>query len=321
MDHDDKTILEVKGLKVQYGSFVAVKDASFGMRRGACGLLGRNGAGKSSIIRAILGLVPPKEGSVEVLGLDARRDGLLVRDRIGYMPEKEALFPGLNGVDAVSFAGRLSGLPPLAAKQRAHEVLFLVGLAEERYRPVSGYSAGMKQRIKLAQALIHDPDLLFLDEPTNGLDPEGRTEILSLLRNLVEKKNKSLLLCSHILPDVEGLCEDVILLDEGKVLRQGAIHDMLSSLGSLYRLRTFGGDELGQRLETEGLIQERKEDGELIVKLPPGKEVSYIFGLASQLGAQIRLLEAEKRSLLDIFLEAVQGPRQKPAREGAYGAH
>ena len=321
MDHEDKTILKVEGLKVQYGSFVAVKGASFGMRRGACGLLGRNGAGKSSIIRAILGLVPPKEGSVQVLGLDARREGILVRDRIGYMPEKEAIFPGLSGVEAVSFAGRLSGLPPLAAKQRAHEVLFLVGLAEERYRPVSGYSAGMKQRIKLAQALIHDPDLLFLDEPTNGLDPEGRTEILGLLRNLVEKKKKSLLLCSHILPDVEGLCEDVILLDEGTVLRQGAIHDMLSSLGSLYRIRTFEGKNFDQRLETEGLVQERKEDGELLVKLPPGREVSYLFGLASQLGAQIRLLEPEKKSLLDIFLEAVQGTTQNTSRGEVHGAH
>jgi ABC-2 type transport system ATP-binding protein len=321
LDHEQNTILDVTGLKVQYGSFVAVKGANFCMKRGACGLLGRNGAGKSSIIRAILGLVPPKEGGVKVLGLDARRQGLLVRDKIGYMPEKEAIFPGLSGVEAVSFAGRLSGLPPLAAKQRAHEVLFLVGLAEERYRPVGGYSAGMKQRIKLAQALIHDPDLLFLDEPTNGLDPEGRTEILGLLRNLVEKKGKSLLLCSHILPDVEGLCENVILLDEGQVLRQGAIHEMLSSLGSLYRLRYVGGEGLDQQLENQGLIQERQKDGELLIKLPPKQKVSYLFSMASQLGAQIRLLEPEKRSLLDIFLEAVQKSGQLPKKEEVHGAH
>ncbi len=317
----DRTILEVNGLKVQYGSIVAVDQATFSMAPGACGLLGRNGAGKSSIIRAILGLVPPREGSVQVLGLDARQEGPLVRDRIGYMPEKEALFPGLTGVEAVSFAGRLSGLPPLAAKQRAHEGLFLVGLAEERYRPVGGYSAGMKQRTKLAQALIHDPDLLFLDEPTNGLDPEGRTEILGLLRNLVEKKGKSLLLCSHILPDVEGLCDNVILLDEGKVLRQGAIHDMLSSLGRLFRLRYVGGEDFVGKLQTQGLLQEQGEDGELLVRLPPEQKVSDLFGLASQLNAQIRLLEPEKKSLLDIFLEAVQGPRLEPTEGGSHGPH
>jgi len=319
LEHEDKTILKVSGLKVQYGSFVAVKGASFNMRQGACGLLGRNGAGKSSIIRTILGLVPPKEGSVQVLGLDAKKDGILVRDRIGYMPEKEAIFPGLSGVDAVSYAGRLSGLPPLAAKQRAHEVLFLVGLSEERYRPVKGYSAGMKQRIKLAQALIHDPDLLFLDEPTNGLDPEGRTEILNLLRNLVQKNGKSLLLCSHILPDVEGLCEEVILMDEGCVLRQGAIHDMLSSLGSLYRLRFYGEDPFEEWLKDQSMIQRKEETGELLIQLPPEQRVSDLFAQASQCNAQIRLLEPEKKSLLDIFLEAVQS--KEPLKEKIRGAH
>ncbi|MDP6423368.1 MAG: ABC transporter ATP-binding protein [Planctomycetota bacterium] len=295
---------------VRYGSHVAVHSATFSMPRGACGLLGKNGAGKSSILKAVLGLIRPAGGTGSVLGLEVRSQGAEVRDRIGYMPEKETSLPGLSGLDMVILAGGLSGLPAAVAKQRAHEVLWLVGLEESRYRKVEGYSLGMKQRVKLATALVHDPELLFLDEPTNGLDPKGRQEILELLGDLVQKKGKSLILSSHILPDVEEICDHVVLLDEGRVIGQGPLAELTKEAGRYYTLRVQGDTvACHAALDAAGLLREVPEQaGTFRVYLAADQQPDVVFHLVQQCASQVRLLEPQRRTLSEAFLDAVAHP-------------
>ena len=184
---------------------------------GAVGLLGPNGAGKSTLLKSLLGFIVPDKGSMKVLDMDVATSPLEIRARIGYMPESDSHIPGMNAVSFVAYCGQLSGLPAADAMQRAHEVLYYVGLGEARYRNIETYSTGMKQRIKLAQAIVHDPDLLFLDEPTNGMDPKGRDEMLELIHDLAHNKNVNLILSSHLLPDVEFTCDHVVVMDKGTV--------------------------------------------------------------------------------------------------------
>src|SRR6187455_1126635 len=191
-------VVELQRVTVRYGARTALRDVSAVFPAGAVGLLGPNGAGKSTMLRALLGFVPPTEGELTVLGLDVAKSPLAIRARIGYMPETDGHIPGMNAVSFVAFCGELSGLPRADAMQRAHEVLYYVGLGEARYRTIDQYSTGMKQRIKLAQALVHDPDLLLLDEPTNGMDPKGRDEMLALIRDVADRM--SVILSSHVLP-------------------------------------------------------------------------------------------------------------------------
>ncbi len=299
---------------VRYGRFTAVDRVSFSVPPGACGLLGKNGAGKSSVLKAVLGLLKPSSGRARVLGFDAQREGLRLRDHVGYMPEREASFPTLSGLESVILAARLSGLPGREGRQRAHEVLFLVGCGEERYRPVGGYSTGMKQRIKLAMALVHDPALLFLDEPTNGLDPGGRAEILALLRDLVDK-GKSLILSSHILSDVEGLCEHVVLIDAGRILAQEPLSTFTATAGSALRVGVHGDLLRFQARLTElDLLEKDLGKGQFLVR--DDGEPGSLFGVAMSCGVQIRFLEKDRRSLTDVFLSTVG---KHPSTEGGQG--
>src|SRR5205085_12016340 len=199
-------VVALDDVTVAYGANRALRDVSSSFASGAVGLLGPNGAGKSTMIKALLGFLVPERGRMRVLGLDVADAPLDIRARVGYMPESDAHIPGMNAVSFVAYCGELAGLPAVDAMPRAHEVLHYVGLGEARYRNIDTYSTGMKQRIKLAQALVHDPDLLFLDEPTNGMDPKGREEILELIHDLAHNKNVSLILSSHLLPDVEFTC-------------------------------------------------------------------------------------------------------------------
>ncbi|HMQ23138.1 MAG TPA: ABC transporter ATP-binding protein [Planctomycetota bacterium] len=311
-------IVVLEDFTVRYGKFTAVDRASFKMPHGACGLLGQNGAGKSSILKAVLGLVRPAGGSARVAGFDAVRDGLALRDHVGYMPEKEAFLPGLSGLDSVILAGRLSGLPKGVAKQRAHEVLWLVGLDEARYRDVAGYSLGMKQKVKLAMALVHDAQLLFLDEPTNGLDPEGRAEILALLRDVVRVKNKSLILSSHILADVEAICEHAVLIDHGRIVAQGSIDALTRGVARSYDVRAEGAvDAFERRLREAALLVDvvapvdghdvlASERASLQVQLAEGQGTEIVFELARSVGANIRRFEPKRRTMSDVFLETVR---------------
>ena len=192
------------------------------------------------MLKALLGFVVPDQGKMSVLGLDVATSPLEIRARIGYMPESDAHIPGMNAVSFVAYCGELAGLPAVDAMQRAHEVLYYVGLGEARYRNIETYSTGMKQRIKLAQALVHDPDLLFLDEPTNGMDPKGRDEMLELVHDLGHNKNVSLILSSHLLPDVEYTCDHVIVMDKGQVAAQGPIEELKGPAGRVFELRIKG---------------------------------------------------------------------------------
>src|SRR5215203_89666 len=230
-------VVELQHVTVRYGSRTALQDVSATFPSGAVGLLGPNGAGKSTMLRALLGFVPPTEGTMTVLGVDVAQSPLAVRSRIGYMPETDGHIPGMNAVSYVAFCGELAGLPRADAMQRAHEVLFYVGLGEARYRNVETYSTGMKQRIKLAQALVHDPDLLFLDEPTNGMDPKGREEMLTLIADIARNKGMNLILSSHLLPDVEYTCDHVVVLDKGAIATAGPIAGLKGSQGRLFELR------------------------------------------------------------------------------------
>src|SRR5471030_651924 len=230
-------VVTLEGVTVTYGKNRALRDVTSSFAAGAVGLLGPNGAGKSTMIKSLLGFIVPNEGRMRVLGIDVAGAPLEIRRRIGYMPETDAHIPGMNAVSFVSYCGELAGLPRVDAMQRAHEVLFYVGLGEARYRNVDTYSTGMKQRIKLAQALVHDPDLLLLDEPTNGMDPGGRDEMLELVRDLTRKKGVNVVVSSHLLPDVEYTCDHVIVMDKGRIATEGPIAALKQPRGRVYELR------------------------------------------------------------------------------------
>src|SRR5437762_3891703 len=251
------SVVTLEDVTVAYGANRALRDVTSSFAAGAVGLLGPNGAGKSTLLKAVLGLVVPSRGRMHVLGRDVAREPLAIRTRVGYMPESDAHIPGMNAVSFVAYCGELAGLPRVDAMQRAHEMLFYVGLGEARYRNVETYSTGMKQRIKLAQALVHDPDLLFLDEPTNGMDPKGRDEMLALVRDLAHNKGVNLILSSHLLPDVEFTCDAVVVMDKGRVAAQGPIASLKQARGRVFELRvkpTVGDlDSFLQRLRAAGL--------------------------------------------------------------------
>src|SRR5213592_1644079 len=230
-------VVTLETVTVMYGRNIALREVTSSFAAGAVGLLGPNGAGKSTMIKALLGFIVPTTGRMRVLGLDVAESPLDIRARVGYMTESDGHMPGMNAVTFVAYCGELAGLPRSDAMQRAHEVLYYVGLGEARYRNVETYSTGMKQRIKLAQALVHDPDLLFLDEPTNGMDPKGRDEMLELVRDIAHNKGLNLILSSHLLPDVEYACDHVVVLDKGTVAAQGPIAALKQPRGRVFELR------------------------------------------------------------------------------------
>jgi len=299
-------IVHLDGVTVIYGKNNALKEVSARFAPGAVGLLGPNGAGKSTMLKALLGFVKPGAGRMTVLGLNVAERPLEIRSRIGYMPETDAHIPGMNAVSFVAYCGELAGLPAVDAMQRAHEVLYYVGLGEARYRNVETYSTGMKQRIKLAQALVHDPDLLFLDEPTNGMDPKGRDEMLELIRDLGHNKNVNLILSSHLLPDVEFTCDHVIVMDKGQVVAQGPIEELKGPAGRVFELRIKG--DLPVFIETlreNGMECHSTDEDVMRVFVPAGRDQREIFALATQQGAQIRHLRPSIPTLEDVFAKAV----------------
>ena len=307
-------VVLLDGVTVIYGANRALKGVSAKFARGAVGLLGPNGAGKSTMLKALLGFITPKEGRMTVLGIDVAKDPLAIRARIGYMPESDAHIPGMNAVSFVAYCGQLAGLPPVDAMQRAHEVLYYVGLGEARYRNIETYSTGMKQRIKLAQALVHDPDLLFLDEPTNGMDPKGREEMLELIHDLGHNKNVNLILSSHLLPDVEYTCDHVVVMDKGQVAAYGPIDELKGPAGRVFELRIKGDLPMFlDVLRTAGMECHGTDEDVMRVFVPAGIEASgseqrAIFSLAAQHRVQVRHLRPSLPTLEDVFAKAVGEP-------------
>jgi len=305
-------LVKFQDLGVRYGALQALHGLTGGLARGATGLLGPNGAGKTSLLKVLLGFVTPDSGSLLAFGLDPRLEPLEVRRRIGYMPEGDCHLPGLSATSYVAFAGELSGLPRAEAVSRAHEVLYLVGLEEARYRPVDGYSTGMKQRAKLAQALVHDPELLLLDEPTNGLDPGARDEMLGLIAEIAGRGRTSVVLCSHLLPDVERVCERVIVLDQGRVATSGSIAELAGLRRVAYDVRVSvqqPGDANSYLTDLRDLGCEcvEREEG-FRVGLPDGRGPELLFEAARDCGVQVRYLRPATETLEDVFLRAVGRP-------------
>jgi ABC-2 type transport system ATP-binding protein len=219
-------VIETKGLVKRYGRFVALDRLNLSVEPGAIGLLGPNGAGKSTLLKCLLQLQPITGGVARLLGREVGREGRDIRTRIGYTPEQDCHIPGMVGCEYVTYCAQLCGLPFHAARQRAHEMLDFVGMGQERYRRVDTYSTGMRQRLKLAQAIVHDPEVVFLDEPTNGLDPRGQAQMLELIECLWKQHGITIILSSHLLHDVECVCQHIILLGQGKVLVQDSLTNL-----------------------------------------------------------------------------------------------
>jgi ABC-2 type transport system ATP-binding protein len=294
-----------------FGPVEALSSLSVELLPGTIGLVGPNGSGKTTLLRLLLGLLPPTSGTLSVLGHDPQRDPLSVREQVGYMPEHDCLMPDLSGVGFVAYMGRVSGLPREIAMSRAHEVLEFVGLKEQRYRKIREYSVGMRQRVKLAQAIVHDPPLCLLDEPTSGLDPEGREEMLGLVAALSRLGGRSFVLSTHLLPDTEGLVDQVLLLNAGKLLAGGPVERLLSNRNPETVIR-FRGDAPGfiEALSRRG-INSRTQDSELRVVLPSG-DSRPVFEAANETRTQVRYLGPAVRTIEDLFLSLVEESSGNP---------
>lgn len=306
-------IIDTQGLTKRYGQVVALESLDLAIGPGVTGLVGANGAGKSTLIKILLGLVGATEGTAQVLGHDIRAQGQAIRTVVGYMPEHDCLPPDVRAIDFVVHLGRMSGLPPTAARERAADVLRHVGLAEERYRLMGGYSTGMKQRAKLAQALVHDPQLVFLDEPTNGLDPAARDEMLELVSKIGREFGISVLVTSHLLGELERVSDHVVVLDGGRLLRSSATAEFTSDTGLLLVEVLGEGDAqhtMGERLAARGIPCRPR--GQLIEINAPGRADLHdlIRDTAVDVGVGLVRLTADHHRIEDVFRE--EAPHELP---------
>jgi ABC-2 type transport system ATP-binding protein len=293
------SVLEVSDLTHDYGEVVALRDLTLQVPEGVTGLVGANGAGKTTLLRLMLGLLHPTAGSMQVLGHDPQREPLAVRTKIGYMPEGDCLPKDQTAADFVAYTAQLAGIPPREARRRASETLFLVGLEEERFRFLGDFSTGMQQRVKLAQAIVHDPDLLLLDEPASGLDPEGRTQMLELIRRLAEFK-VNVILSSHVLTDIEQTCDWVVMLDAGDLLRSGPLEGF-EKLGTVIVEVLDHADQVAVMLRGRGF--EATVEGQRLV-VGPGDdalEEAIVAEAAAANAGLVRMIRGSA-SLEDLFL-------------------
>lgn len=297
----------LSGLTIRYGDRTAVADLTVEFPSGAVGLLGRNGAGKSSILKALLGLVRPAAGTMRIGDLPPGLSAAELQQHVGYMPERDAHVASCTGFEMVALLGRLGGLQRRDAWRRAHEVLYLVGLGEQRYRPVAGYSAGMRQKVKLAAALVHDPAILFLDEPTNGLDPSGRADMLVLVRQLTRELGKSVLLSTHILQDVEEVCTAAVVLEAGRVVARGSIAELTGGGPTQWLVAVdAGGPPLEPLLAGIASVVPTRT-GVSRVSLVEGGSAQQVFARLVAAGVVVRSFAPQRRSLEEVFLTAVRG--------------
>jgi len=279
----------------------------------AIGLLGPNGAGKSTLIQTLLGFHRPLSGSARILGFDCHRQAREVRSRIGYMPESDSFIANMTAVSFLRLMGELSGMPGEAALEKAHEVLFHVGLGEARYRTLGTYSLGMKQMAKLAQAIVHGPELVILDEPTNGLDPSARLRMLKLVREMKEDHGMSVVLCSHLLRDVEEVCDEVVIMKDGLIVHQSNLEEERRSNRRFAELEVSGDDSLlAERLGALGAEAVSEGGGRWRIVLPPGLDVAGLWQVTARLGLNVRKLTHRRDSLEEIFMKAVGHLQRTP---------
>ena len=301
------TIIELSHLAKRFGAIQALRDVNATITGNIIGLLGPNGAGKSTLLKCLLGLIP-FEGTASVLGLSAATDGPAIRDRVGYMPEQEALLGDMSAVELCTYAGQLSGLPRTEAMQRAHAALYYAGLEDKRYQPIEGYSTGMKQRVKLAQALVHDPELLFLDEPTNGLDPRSRDEMLDLIVDLPQRRGCAIILSTHLLPDVERVCDHAVIMHQASVKFVGTIDELRGARGDDTALTVdvkADAAKLAAALSEAGATCTVSSPIQLAVDLPAHATTELVFRRARDAGIQIRGIEVRRESVEAAFLRVV----------------
>jgi len=295
------TLIATESLTKRYPNGVtALSELTVGVEPGIVGLVGANGAGKSTLIKILLGLLPPTSGRATVLGLDPTRDAAAVRMRVGYMPEHDSLPPDVAAAEFVTHMARISGLPRTAARERASEALRHVGLYEERYRQIGGYSTGMKQRVKLAQALVHDPDLLLLDEPTNGLDPAGRDAMLSLVHRIGNEFGISVVVCSHLLGEVERICDSLIAIEGGRLLRADRISAMTAASDVLAVEVSEGTDELAEAL-TQLQLPVSREGRLLLVPLTAESDYDAILRAVAELDLPLHRLDQRRHRVAELF--------------------
>jgi ABC-2 type transport system ATP-binding protein len=295
-------LIATRGLTMRFPGVTALADLDLAVEPGVVGLVGANGAGKSTLIKILLGLLPPTSGRAEVLGLDIARQGEQIRERAGYMPEYECLPPDISATEFVVHMARMSGLPPTAARERAADTLRHVGLYEERYRPIGGYSTGMRQRVKLAQALVHDPQLVFLDEPTNGLDPAGRDEMLDLIRRIGTEFGISVLVTSHLLGELERSCDHVVIIDGGRLLRSQAVEAFTTTSGQLTVEVEDGRDKLGYRLAENGLSV-RPEGRFLVVDIAGESTYDIIRDAVADMELHLVRMEQRRHRIEEVFAQ------------------
>jgi ABC-2 type transport system ATP-binding protein len=300
-------LIRLDSLTKRYGAVVALDGLSLDLEPGIIGLVGSNGAGKSTMIRLLLGLIAPTSGRAFVMDRDVARDGTAVRALVGYMPEHEALPPDLPAAELVAHMAELSGLPRAAARERTADVLRHVGLFEERYRPIGTYSTGMRQRVMLAQALVHDPRLLLLDEPTNGLDPEGREDMLGLVRRTGEEFGIAILLASHLLGEIERVCDFLVAIEAGRLVQAAALTTLTERTGVVRVELDDDATALAARLAVAGLVH-RVDGRSVFVELPGVAGYDVIRDAAVELDLGLVRIEAERRTLEDLFRdESVPG--------------
>ena len=300
-------VIALNGLSVRFGNRQILKDLNCTLRGRAIGLLGPNGAGKSTLINTLLGFHKPSSGSATVLGFDIRNDTRAIRSLVGYMPENDALISQMSAVSFVRMMAELSGLPSSAALERAHEALFSVGLAEARYRKLGTYSLGMKQLAKLAQAIAHGPKLLILDEPTNGLDPSARQRMIRMIRDIRDGRELQIVLCSHLLRDVEDTCDEVLILKQGQVAHYSNLEEERKANKRFLELEI--GETNSDFLDAvEKLGCECASLANRIkIILADGVEIRDIYRIAAERDVRIRRLNFRRDTLEDIFLKAMEG--------------
>ncbi len=304
-------IIETKGLAKTYGSQRALQGVTVQVPPGTIGLLGPNGAGKSTFIKCLLNLETPTAGSAQVLGVDIRARNRASRERVGYSPEQDCQIAGMAGCEYITYCGQLSGMPFRAARQRTHEILDLVGMGQERYRKVDTYSTGMRQRVKLAQALVHDPEVVFLDEPTNGLDPSGREHILKLIGSLWRDLGISVILCSHLLRDIERVCDRVMIIAHGRLLE----HDSIANLKSRHRQIV----EIAPAAETGRFAEALTAEGYIVAKLSNGKlrvessadSIDWLLELMRRQQLPPAEIVSNPDALHELFIKAISAENER----------
>jgi ABC-2 type transport system ATP-binding protein len=300
-------VITLDNLSVSFGRRPILQNLQGELRGRAIGLLGPNGAGKTTLIHTLLGFHPPSSGTARIFDRDIRRDANQIKSLIGYMPERDSFISKMSCVHFVRFMAELSGLPPGAALERAHEALFFVGLGEARYRNVDTFSLGMKQLAKLAQAIVHGPKLIFLDEPTNGLDPPARQRMIKMIREIRDSGQAHIVLSSHLLRDVEECCEEILILKEGRLVVYCNLEEERKANKKFLMLETRGDQKtFAASLSTLGCDYAVTGEHRLKVILQEGAEVRDLYRLASAAQMQIRRLTFKRDSLEDIFLKAME---------------